>query len=132
MKLPQVLSEGFLRAMPPEERAKLGTAGMTQAECEKVFVAGQEKELQLLVAKWLRLHEHYYVRPRMDKKTTTPLGTPDFIACINGRFVAIETKTVKGSLSTHQVMRMAEVCHSKGAYLVIRSLQDLLTAAKDL
>jgi hypothetical protein len=40
MKLPAVLSEGFLRTLPIEERRKLGRAGMTAAEASATFKRG--------------------------------------------------------------------------------------------
>jgi hypothetical protein len=46
MKLPAVLSEGFLRALSLEECRKLGRSGMTSKEAQAKCIAGQEKKLQ--------------------------------------------------------------------------------------
>ena len=42
VKLPAVLSAGFVRALPQSERKKLGRAGLTPEECHQTFVRGQE------------------------------------------------------------------------------------------
>lgn len=53
-------------------------------------------------------------------------GIPDIIGCLNGRFFAIELKTVSGKLSKIQehVKRLIE--RSGGAYAVCRSWEEAL------
>ena len=46
MKLPAVLSEGFLQSLPEAERKKLGRAGMTAKEAQAIFERGEEKKLK--------------------------------------------------------------------------------------
>lgn len=129
MKLPNIIPDGFLQAMPVEERKKLGRAGITAAEASAIFVRGEERKLQDLISKWLYSQGIYFVRPRMDKKTTTAKGTPDFIACVNGRFLCIEAKTKYGSLTVEQSAVMAEATRSGATYCVARTLQEVINAA---
>ena len=82
VKLPAVLSPGFVRALPQSERKKLGRAGLTPEECHQTFVRGQEIELQKLVANWLNLHSIYYEWDRTDKKTSGKRGRADFRICV--------------------------------------------------
>jgi hypothetical protein len=134
MKMPNVPSEGFLKALPDVERRKLGRAGLTAEEAIVRFAAGKERELQKLIANWLLSEGHFFVRPRMDKKTTTAKGTPDFIACIrdaagNGRFLCIEAKAGHGALTPEQASAMAEATASGAVYCVARSLENVIAVA---
>jgi Tn3 transposase DDE domain len=42
VKLPAVLSPGFVRALPESERKRLGKAGLTPERCRATFIRGQE------------------------------------------------------------------------------------------
>ena len=74
MKLPTVLSEGFLQAMPEAERRRLGKAGMTQKEAEAVFQRGEEKKLKDLVVNELNRRGAWIFTQRMDKSTWRQAG----------------------------------------------------------
>jgi hypothetical protein len=128
IRIDTVLPDSFLRAMPREERAKLGKAGITQEQAEAKFRAGKEKDLQRLIATYLRLNEFYYVTPRMDKRSTLRRGAPDFIICIHGHFLCIEAKACKGTLSDMQSLHLVEVTKCGGTYCVARSLEDVIQA----
>ena len=133
MKLPAVVTEGFLQSLPPAERKRLGRAGITQAEAEATFQAGEERKLQGLISNWLHLHNIYFVRPRMDRKSTTPLGTPDFIICAPpGAFLGAEVKCTRGTLSAEQAKAGALIRASGGRFIVARCLQDVIDAIDDL
>lgn len=47
------------------------------------------------------------------------VGIPDFIACVNGYFLAVETKKVGGELTPLQLTRFREIVESKGIALRI-------------
>ena len=129
MKLDGPLPEHFLSKLPPEERRKLGRVGLTSEEAQASYVARSERELQRDVAQWLNKREFYFTNPRPDKKTTLAKGAPDFIAAVDSKFVAIETKCIatKGKLRPEQEDTMRRVTNkqSKGIYLVIHSIQEL-------
>lgn len=64
----------------------------------------------------------------------TPTGTPDLLACIGGRFVAIEVKTPSGHLSEAQAKRLIDIAGAGGIAAVVRSVGaavDLINAVYD-
>lgn len=132
MKLEGPLPDHFLSKLPPEERRKLGRAGMTSEEAQARYVARSERELQGQVAQHLNRHQIPFFNPRMDRKSTVQVGMPDFVVCLppNGRFVGIETKcqATRGRLSPEQEASMARILAAGGTYLIIYSLEQLIQA----
>src|SRR5438105_3384705 len=66
-----------------------------------------EKLLQEQIANWLRQHDTWFCRSRMDRKTSNGLGTPDFLFTWpyqRGGFapVAVECKIGNATLSEEQ------------------------------
>src|SRR5712675_1268540 len=62
-----------------------------------------ERQLQEDMANLLNQRSIFYLRSRMDKKTTLPVGMPDFfIFPSNGRYLAVEAKVQGGELSDDQ------------------------------
>lgn len=55
-------------------------------------------------------------------------GSPDIVACVKGRFWAIETKRPGGRLSDAQKAVCAAIEKAEGIYLVIRNVSELNTA----
>lgn len=55
-------------------------------------------------------------------------GIPDFVCCINSRFVGIETKFGKNTLSSWQEKQRDSIIESGGAYLVIneKNIDELM------
>lgn len=54
-------------------------------------------------------------------------GIPDFIACLNGRFLAIETKFAQRLLTAHQQREITALRHAGGTALVVNQWDlDLL------
>lgn len=81
-----------------------------------------EKSLQKATLKYLRergfwainIHGNEFVR-----------GVPDILACILGRFVALELKTGEGVVSTIQTQRLRAIEKSGGVARVVRSIEDV-------
>jgi hypothetical protein len=132
MKLPNVPSEGFLQALPPEERKKLGRAGMTKGEAKEKFLSGQEKELQQTVYQWLLYHEIYFEWDRMDRRTSGKRGRADFRCCVGGLWLSIECKADTGRLSKEQASEAARLRKSGGKFVVAFNLQDVIEAVRDI
>jgi hypothetical protein len=63
---------------------------------------------------------------RLPNSTGYKHGAPDIVACIEGRYVALEVKSVVGRLSDHQNAFKAGLEASGGTYLVIRLVDDLV------
>jgi len=46
-------------------------------------------------------------------------GVPDFLCCVGGRFVGIETKFGGNGLSKWQIKQMQDITNAAGAHMVI-------------
>ena len=55
-------------------------------------------------------------------------GAPDLVACVNGRFVAIEGKAGKGEQSGWQKLRQQQIEDAGGIYIVAYSVEDVVDA----
>lgn len=88
---------------------------------------GSEAALHDQIATEIKRRGWYYVRSRMDRRTTTQRGVPDFIiAADEGRVFWIEAKTPKGKLRPEQIgaIKWLEICGHKAH--VVRSIEDFL------
>lgn len=103
-----VLPENILKCMDKPQRSKLGKAGMTRDEVIQKQTLKNEAELQNQIASYLRLKGIAFSRSRMDKRSTTTLGWPDFIFCINRKPLAFECKMPGGKLKPEQLK-----CHEQ-------------------
>lgn len=52
-------------------------------------------------------------------------GDPDLVACVKGRFVAIEAKTPEGSIREIQRVRAEQIVKAQGLHVFARSLEDV-------
>src|SRR4030095_11263556 len=94
--------ENWLRLMSDEDRKKLGRHGMTLQEIMDKFVAKSEKELHQQIEGLLRLKGIQSFHSRTDKRTTRPVGEPDFLMAIKGQACAVEVKYGDGKLMEEQ------------------------------
>jgi hypothetical protein len=46
-------------------------------------------------------------------------GVPDFLVCLNGNFVAIETKYGGNKLTAHQTLQMEKIENASGTALLV-------------
>lgn len=61
-----------------------------------------------------------------------PAGTADILACINGRFVAIEVKKPSGGVvSDLQKLKLRQVENAGGVGIIARSVEDVQTKLKE-
>ena len=132
MKLPPVLPEGFLQALPPEERQKLGCAGMTPEQAQAKYIASEEKRLQQDIATWLDHEQIYFETDRMDRKTSGKKGRADFRICVDGRWLSIEAKTQSGNLTREQVTEATRLQKSGGTFAVCRSLKEAIDVVRSI
>jgi hypothetical protein len=132
VRLAGVLPEGFLRALPEQERKKLGRAGITAAEASATFKRGKELELQKLCMNWLLLHDIYFEYDRPDKRTSGKKGRADFRICFKGRWISCECKAAGEKLSSEQAEQAARLMRSGGAFLLIFSLDELIKALREI
>jgi hypothetical protein len=130
----QNLPESFLSKLPIEERRKLGRAGLTYDEAIAKYAVNNERELQRDVSNYLNKKQIPFLRPRMDKKSTLQVGSPDFVACVTGKFVAIECKcrATGGKLTDQQKDAMGKILSNDGSYLVVYSIEELIRALSEI
>ena len=51
-------------------------------------------------------------------------GAPDMILCVDGRFVAFESKTYQGHLSDDQIIQKGKIEANGGLYFVTKTLKQ--------
>jgi hypothetical protein len=137
LKLPKVLGDGFLKALPEPERRKLGRAGITSEEAIVRYSTKKEKDLQGLI--WNELHRRgvYVESDRMDKRTSGKKGRADFRCCVkdargDGRWLSLECKVGAGTLTSEQGAEAARLRASGGKFVVVRSLEEAIEAVTAL
>ena len=59
-------------------------------------------------------------------------GAPDLVACVNGRFIAIEGKYDQGTQSRWQKLRQRQIEGAGGIYIVAYSVEDVRNAIEML
>jgi len=130
VKLPAILSQGFLAGLPEEERIRLGKAGWTSDECHQKFVRGEEIKLQKDCLNWLNYHGIYWEYDRPDKRTSGKRGRADIRACIPpvGYWLSIECKAAGEPLSREQAQEAVRLRNSGGHFVLCYCLMDLIEA----
>ncbi len=101
--------------MTPEDRKALGRHGLTQAECAEVVCTMAERELQEQIANYLRQRDLFFMRSRMDKRTTLRKGWPDFTIILHGGLaLLVEVKVQGGRFSEDQTKLFQEYFRQTG------------------
>lgn len=109
--------------------AVLGKAGRTAAEATAANTRAREKELQQQLLALLTEHRGIVViYSRMDRKPTTPVGTPDFLFAVNGIPYAWEIKVPgPGERRTPEQIEMARRMQANGwRYSVVESVAQAM------
>ena len=89
----------------------------------------KEKDLQHLVNEFLRKSNVFFYHPRESKRGTD--GVPDIIACVDGKFVAIELKspqykTPTRRLRPEQVLMLDRIKQAGGFVLVSNNFDEIV------
>jgi hypothetical protein len=120
----EILPDNILTHMAAKDRKSLGKAGMTREESITAMEIRSERDLQNQIASYLYHKRIWFHRTRMDKKTTGPVGTPDFIFAVNGRPIAWEVKLPGKELSFDQASVMAEMFGNSWCCATVRSVAE--------
>lgn len=104
-----VLPNKLLKLMKPEDRAKLGPAGLTADEAGQKWAAGEERKLHALFAADMDRRGCLVIRGRTDRKSTIRKGWPDFTILRAGKVCCIEFKAKGGVLSDDQKECLADL-----------------------
>lgn len=90
------------------------------------MAATPEAKVKAKIKAILKEHNVYYAMPIGSGYGNS--GVPDFLCCVNGKFVAIEAKAGKGEPTALQWKNLGAVNNAGGYALVIReSNMDYLT-----
>ncbi|MGM0238484.1 VRR-NUC domain-containing protein [Enterococcus sp. AZ103] len=92
-------------------------------------MSGSEKKVENNIKRYLDSLNAYYLK--VHGSMYQPAGTPDILACVNGRFVAIEVKRPNGGvLSELQKSKLKKIENSGGVSIVARSVEDVSEVLK--
>lgn len=76
-----------------------------------------ESKVKQAVKRILKAHNVWYCMPVGGMLGRA--GIPDFLACVNGKFLAIETKAGRGKLTALQQLNLQQIEETGGRALVI-------------
>ena len=89
-----------------------------------------EKQVENQIKKWLEQNNYWYFKVHGGPFQKT--GVPDIIACMNGRFVAIEVKRSDGGIvSELQKAQIQKIKDSGGVAGVASSIEEFLQILKE-
>jgi pantoate kinase len=85
-----------------------------------------EAKVKAKIKKILAAHNVYYAMPIGTGYGNS--GVPDFLCCVNGKFVAIEAKAGKGLATALQLKNLAQINNAGGYICIINETNlDYLT-----
>ena len=84
-----------------------------------------EGRVKKRVKEWLKARGAFYYMPVSNGMGA--VGVPDFLCCLKGRFIAIETKAPgkRSNLTPNQEQRIKEIHSAGGAALVVDDVAQL-------
>ena len=77
-----------------------------------------EAKVKAKIKAILKAHSIYYAMPIGTGYGNS--GVPDFLCCVNGKFVAIEAKAGKGEATALQLKNLRDINNAGGYTLIIR------------
>jgi hypothetical protein len=77
-----------------------------------------EAKVKTKIKAILKAHSIYYAMPIGTGYGNS--GVPDFLCCVNGKFVAIEAKAGKGEVTALQLKNLSDINRAGGYTLIIR------------
>ena len=90
-----------------------------------------EKDITNKILKYLKTQDKCYCFKEHGGSYGSA-GIPDIICCFHGRFVAFEVKTEKGKTTKLQDVNIRNIREACGVALVVRSLDEVKDALKEL
>ena len=90
----------------------------------------KEKAVENKIKKWLKDKNYWFFK--VHGSIFQPSGIPDILACINGKFVAIEVKRSKGGIvSPLQKAQIQKIKENGGIAGVANSIEEFLEILKE-
>ena len=90
---------------------------------------GTEKIYENKIKSYLKSIGAYFIKTHGDR--FSKVGTPDILACVNGKFVAVEVKGEKGKPSELQLYHIEQI-QKAGGYGITLYPQDFEKFKKDV
>lgn len=92
----------------------------------------REKQFENQIKAYLKSKNIWYVK--YFANSFTPVGIPDILACVNGRFLGIEVKNEKGKTTKLQNYNLHEIRRCGGVSMVVRpqNFEELKKVVEDL
>lgn len=82
----------------------------------------KEKVIENKIKLYLKKNGYYFFKNHGNMLTEH--GRPDIVACVNGRFVAIEVKRERGGIQSEaQKFHQQHIENNKGIYILANSLE---------
>lgn len=91
-----------------------------------------EKELQEQIRGYLEQNNTVVIRSRMDKKTGTPVGTPDLLFAVRGMAVAFEVKLPGRRTTPEQDKMMKRMSANGWSCFVVYSFDEAIEIYRKL
>ena len=92
-------------------------------------MSASEKRIENQIKSYLDSLNAYYLK--VHGSMYQPAGTPDILACVNGRFIAIEVKREKGGVvSELQKSKIRKINSAGGIAFVARNVDEVSTMLK--
>lgn len=92
-------------------------------------MSGLEKKVENNIKKYLDKLGAYYLK--VHGSMYQPAGTPDILACVNGKFIGIEVKRPNGgTVSALQKNKLKKIELAGGVAVVARSVEDVSAMLK--
>jgi archaeal holliday junction resolvase (hjc) len=89
-----------------------------------------EKKVENKIKKWLKDKGYWYFK--VHGSIYQPSGIPDILACINGKFVAIEVKRSEGGITSPLQKAQIEMIKKNGGIAgVANSMEEFLEILKE-
>jgi len=116
----RLIDDKTIAMMNPTDRQALGV--LTPDERRHKGEAVVERYLQRLCEQELSRRRISYMH--LSFRAREKIGWPDLTFCLHGRFVAVELKTARGTVSKEQVAILADLERNGALTRVIRSFED--------
>ena len=87
-------------------------------------MSGEEKKVENKIKRYLDSLGAYYLK--VHGSGYQPSGTPDILACVNGRFIGIEVKKPTGGVvSDLQKLKLKQIENAGGVGIIARDVSDV-------
>lgn len=86
----------------------------------------REEQIHNALIAWLKKEKIPFIRSRMDKRTTTQIGMPDFVCFRDNRACLLEIKAGSNKLSKAQRERIMEFALARCSVRVARSVEEAI------